>query len=328
MSKSYLVTGAAGFIASQVCRQLIEQGDSVVGVDNLNDDYDIVLKNWRLDQFRNYSNCTNFKFIQLDIEDQDNVENLFLKNGPFDAVLNLAARAGVRKSMENPHAYLSTNAKGTLNLLENMRIHRCSKFVLSSTSSLYAGQKTPFTEDLAANEPLSPYAATKKASELMAYTYHKLYGIDVSVLRYFTVFGPAGRPDMSPFRFIKWISEGEMVKLYGDGSQSRDFTFVDDIAAGTIAGIKEVGYEIINLGGGRNPVSLNAIISKLEGLIGKKAKIDYKPFHVADLMETWADIGKAKDLIGWQPKALLDQSLEKSVKWYIDNKNWLKEMKK
>ncbi len=328
MSKSYLVTGAAGFIASQVCRQLIEQGNSVVGVDNLNDDYDIILKNWRLDQFKNYLNCTKFKFIQLDIEDQDNVENLFLKNGPFDAVLNLAARAGVRKSMENPHVYLSTNAKGTLNLLESMRMHRCSKFVLSSTSSLYAGQKTPFTEDLAVNEPLSPYAATKKAGELMAYTYHKLYGIDVSVLRYFTVFGPAGRPDMSPFRFIKWISEGETLQIYGDGSQSRDFTFVDDIAAGTIAGIKEVGYEIINLGGGRNPVSLNEIISKLEGLIGKKAKIDYKPFHVADLMETWADIGKAKDLIGWQPKALLDQSLEKSVKWYIDNKYWLKEMKK
>ena len=156
-------------------------------------------KKWRLQQLKNHSNAKNFNFAKLDIENQESLKALFKNQGPFDAVLNLAARAGVRYSMENPHVYLSTNAEGTLNLLECMRENGCKKFVLASTSSLYAGQKMPFTEDLAVNEPLSPYAASKKAGELMAYSYHKLYQIDVSVVRYFTVFGPAGRPDMSPF---------------------------------------------------------------------------------------------------------------------------------
>ena len=326
MSKKYLVTGVCGFIASQVCSQLLEQGDQVIGVDNLNDYYDVRLKKWRLDQLTSHPNANNFRFVKLDIENQENLKELCRSEGHFDAVLNLAARAGVRYSMENPHVYLSTNAEGSLNLLECMREYGCTKFVLASTSSLYAGQKMPFTEDLAVNEPLSPYAVTKKAGELMAYSYHKLYGIDVSVVRYFTVFGPAGRPDMSPYRFIKWITEGETIQMFGDGSQSRDFTYIDDIVSGTIAATKEVGYEIINLGGGRNPVSLNAIIAKLEELIGKKAKINHKPLHVADLMETWADIEKAKYLLGWEPQTTLDQGLEDSVKWYMDNRDWLKDV--
>ena len=326
MSKNFLVTGAAGFIASQVSKQLLDRGDRVVGVDNLNDYYDIRLKNWRLEQLKAHPNALSFTFSELDIEDQANLSDLFKTLGPFDAVLNLAARAGVRYSMENPHVYLSTNAEGTLNLLECMRAQGCKKLVLASTSSLYAGQKMPFTEGLPVNEPLSPYAASKKAGELMAYSYHKLYQVDVSVVRYFTVFGPAGRPDMSPYRFIKWIAEEETIQMFGDGSQSRDFTYVDDIARGTIAAIQDVGYEIINLGGGRNPVSLNTIISKLEELLGKKAKIDHKPFHVADLMETWADISKAKNLLGWEPQTNLDQGLENSVKWYMYNRNWLKDV--
>ena len=326
MSKTYLVTGAAGFIASQVSKQLLDQGDHVVGVDNLNDYYDVRLKNWRLEQLKAHPHAENFTYACLDLEDQARLVDLFKFEGPFDAVLNLAARAGVRYSMENPHVYLSTNAEGTLNLLECMRVQGSKKLVLASTSSLYAGQKMPFTEDLAVNEPLSPYAASKKAGELMAYSYHKLYQMDVSVVRYFTVFGPAGRPDMSPYRFIKWIAEEETIQMFGDGSQSRDFTYVDDIARGTIAAIQDVGYEIINLGGGRNPVSLNTIISKLEELLGKKAKIDHKPFHVADLMETWADISKAKNLLGWEPQVSLDEGLEKSVQWYMDNQHWLKEV--
>ena len=324
--KKYLVTGVAGFIASQVSKQLLDQGERVVGVDNLSDYYDVRLKNWRLEQLKSHPHTKNFSFACLDIEDQAKLSDLFKAEGPFDAVLNLAARAGVRYSMENPHVYLSTNAEGTLNLLECMRALGCKKLVLASTSSLYAGQKMPFTEDLAVNEPLSPYAATKKAGELMAYSYHKLYQVDVSVVRYFTVFGPAGRPDMSPYRFIKWIAEEETIQMFGDGSQSRDFTYVDDIARGTIAAIQDVGYEIINLGGGRNPVSLNTIISKLEELLGKKAMIDHKPFHVADLMETWADISKAKNLLGWEPQVSLDEGLEESVEWYFNNQNWLKEI--
>ena len=327
MSKKYLVTGATGFIASQVCSQLLDQGDKVVGVDNLNDYYDVRLKEWRLQQLENHRNAHNFNFEKLDIENQKSLKVLFKSQGPFDAVLNLAARAGVRYSVENPHVYLSTNAEGTLNLLECMRENGCKKFVLASTSSLYAGNKMPFTEDLAVNEPLSPYAASKKAGELMAYSYHKLYEMDVSVVRYFTVFGPAGRPDMSPYRFIKWITEGETIQIFGDGSQSRDFTYVDDIARGTIAALQDVGYDIINLGGGRNPVSLKTIIEKLETLIGKRAVIDHKPFHIADLMETWADIKKAKNLLGWEPKVFLDEGLEKSVSWYMENRKWLREVK-
>jgi nucleoside-diphosphate-sugar epimerase len=326
LSKKYLVTGAAGFIASQVSKQLLDQGDHVVGVDNLNDYYDVRLKNWRLEQLKAHPHAENFSFACLDIEDHTKLVDLFKAEGPFDAVLNLAARAGVRYSMENPHVYLSTNAEGTLNLLECMLAQSCNKVVLASTSSLYAGQKMPFTEDLAVNEPLSPYAASKKAGELMAYSYHKLYQMDVSVVRYFTVFGPAGRPDMSPYRFIKWIAEEETIQMFGDGSQSRDFTYVDDIARGTIAAIQDIGYEIINLGGGRNPVSLNTIIIKLEELLRKKANIDHKPFHVADLMETWADISKAKRLLGWEPQVSLEEGLEKSVQWYLDNQHWLKEV--
>ena len=326
MSKKYLVTGAAGFIASQVCLELLDGGHRVVGVDNLNDYYDIRLKDWRLAQLSEHSNAENFSFQKLDIEDQDGLKKLFKKEDEFDAVFNLAARAGVRFSMENPHVYLSTNAEGTLNLLECMRAYGCSKLILASTSSLYAGQPMPFTEDLAVNEPLSPYAASKKAAELMAYSYHKLYGIDVSVVRYFTVFGPAGRPDMSVFRFIKWIDEGTPIELFGDGSQSRDFTYVDDIARGSVAAIQNVGYEIINLGGGRNPVSLNEIIERLEKLLGKKAEINKQCFHIADIKETWADIGKAKRLLDWEPRTSLEQGLEKSVQWYMDNRDWLKDI--
>jgi UDP-glucuronate 4-epimerase len=326
MTKKYLVTGAAGFIASQVCSQLLDQGDQVVGIDNLNDYYDVRLKQWRLQQLENHRNAQNFNFEKLDIENHESLKALFNNKGHFNAVLNLAARAGVRYSMENPHVYLSTNAEGTLNLLECMRENGCEKFVLASTSSLYAGQKMPFTEDLAVNEPLSPYAASKKAGELMAYSYHKLYQMDVSVVRYFTVFGAAGRPDMSPYRFIKWIAEGETIQMFGDGSQSRDFTYVEDIARGTVASIQNVGYEIINLGGGRNPVSLNTIIEKLETLIDKKAIIEHKPFHIADLMETWADIEKAKNLLDWEPKVSLDEGLGKSVSWYMQNREWLKDI--
>jgi len=198
--------------------------------------------------------------------------------------------------------------------------------VLASTSSLYAGQKMPFAEDLPVNEPISPYAVSKKAAELMAYSYHRLYGTDVSILRYFTVFGPAGRPDMSPFRFVRWIAEGEPIKLYGDGSQSRDFTYVDDIAHGTVAAIRDVGYEIINLGGGRNPVSLNRVVEILEDLLGKKAKIDQQPFHKTDLRETWADIDKAKQLLDWTPRVILEEGLERTVDWYLQNRDWVKEI--
>ena len=309
-----LVTGAAGFIANRVARDLAAE-HKVVAIDNVNDYYDVRLKEHRIEAL------DGIEFHRIDIENKAAMQPLFEEN-QFDAVVNLAARAGVRYSMENPHVYMTTNAHGSLNLLELMREFDVKKYVLASTSSLYAGQQMPFVESLAVNTPISPYAASKKAAEVMAYSYHFLFGIDVSIVRYFTVYGPAGRPDMSIFRFIQWIDQGVPIELFGDGSQSRDFTYVDDIASGTIAALKPVGYEIINLGGGNQPISMNTVIATLEDLLGKKAKINYRDFHKADLKSTWADISKANNLLGWEPKISLQEGLENSVKWYVDHQPW------
>ena len=317
-----LVTGAAGFIGARTAELLLESGAHVVGVDNLNDYYDVRLKQYRLQQLKGYE---NFEFHQGDIEDRDFLHRLFADNS-FETAYNLAARAGVRYSLVDPHVYMSTNAQGTLNLLEAIRQAGTRKLVLASTSSLYAGQPLPFKEELPVNEPISPYAASKKAAEVMAYAYHHLFGLDVSVVRYFTVYGPAGRPDMSIFRFIKWIDEGKPVIVYGDGSQSRDFTYVDDIARGTVAAAKEAGYEIINLGGGRDPRSLLFLIETIEKLLGKKARLEHRPFHDADMRETWADISKAGRLLGWAPETGVEEGLEKTVRWHLDNREWLKDI--
>ncbi len=320
---TYLVTGAAGFIAARTTHLLLDAGHTVVGVDNLNDYYDVRLKEHRLAALLARP---NFTFARLDIEELAALEPLFQQHR-FDAVLNLAARAGVRYSLENPFVYLATNAVGTLNLLELMRRHGVKKHVLASSSSLYAGQKMPFTEDLPVNTPISPYAASKKAAEVMAYTYHSLYGIDSSVLRFFTVYGPASRPDMAQLRFIKAIDLGQPIELFGDGTQARDFTYVDDIARGVIAALQPLGYEIINLGGGRNPVTLTTLIEKIEALLGKTARYDRKPFHVADIKETWADISKAERRLGWKPRTTLDEGLRLSVEWYRANREWVKDLK-
>ena len=323
MPVSIIVTGVAGFIANKTAEFLLKAKKEVIGVDNLNDYYDVRIKNYRLKQLKKYK---NFKFFKLDIENKNSIEKIFKKN-KVSAVINLAARAGVRYSLENPFVYVSTNTMGTLNLLDLCRQYKVKKFVLASTSSLYAGQKMPFTETLAVNTPISPYAASKKGAEAMCYSYHYLYGIDVSIVRYFTVYGPAGRTDMSTLRFIKWIDEGTPINLFGDGSQSRDFTYVDDIAKGTIKALKKVGFEIINLGGGNNPVSLNYVISLMEKYLGKKAKINRKPFHKADVISTWADISKAAEILNWKPTVSLEQGIKNTVNWYLENKTWFKHVK-
>lgn len=320
MSKIVLLTGVAGFIGWKTAELLLKDGYYVIGVDNLNDYYDVRLKMWRKQQLQKYN---NFKFFEIDIEDHNALRTLF-NSFRFDVVINLAARAGVRYSIIDPYVYLRTNVLGTLNLLELMKDKEVPKLILASTSSLYAGQPIPFKEDLPVNTPISPYAASKKAAEVITYTYHYLYGIDVSVLRYFTVYGPGGRPDMSIFRFIKWINEGQAIQLFGDGSQARDFTYIDDIAKGTVLAMKKVGYEIINLGGGKKPISLNQIIGKIEALLGKKAIIEYKPFNKTDMKQTYADISKAKKLLDWEPSVDIDEGLKKTVEWYLENKNWLK----
>ncbi len=319
--QTYFVTGCAGFIANRVASMLLEQGHNVVGIDNVNDYYDVSLKEHRLEKLQS----DRFTFYRKDLEDRATLRKIFDEH-QFDAVINLAARAGVRYSMVNPTVYMTTNAMANLYLLEEMKDRGINKYVLASTSSLYAGQEMPFVETLAVNTPISSYAASKKAAEVMAYSHHYLYGIDVSVVRYFTVYGPAGRPDMCIFRFIKWIDEGTPIELFGDGTQSRDFTFVDDIARGTIAALKPVGYEIINLGGGNQPVSLNTIIAQLEDLLGKKARIETKPFHKADIKTTWADISKADRLLDWRPETSLDDGLQQCVAWHRDNQPWSSEI--
>ena len=316
-SKTYLVTGCAGFIASRVTQLLLNDGHTVIGIDNLNDYYDISLKNHRVSQLES----PNFQFSVLDLEDTTLVNELFEKY-KFDGVINLAARAGVRYSMINPSVYMTTNAMGSLNLLEAMRNNGVRKYVLASTSSLYAGQEMPFVETLPVNRPLSSYAASKKAAEVLAYSHHHLYDLDISICRYFTVYGPAGRPDMSYFRFIQWIDQKRPLEIFGDGTQSRDFTYVDDIASGTIAALKPLGYEIFNLGGGKQPTTLLLMIQKLEELLGKKAKLEFKPFHIADVKSTYADISKAKSMLDWEPTISLDEGLERCVKWYRDNQPW------
>jgi UDP-glucuronate 4-epimerase len=317
-----LLTGCAGFIGWETAEKLLEQGKRVIGVDNLNDYYDVLLKEYRLKALQGHE---GFSFHGADIENLEALERIF-ETARVDAVINLAARAGVRYSIENPHIYMTTNANGTLNLLELMRKHGVKKIVLASTSSLYAGQTMPFSEELPVNTPISPYAASKKAAEAILYSYHYLFGIDATVVRYFTVYGPAGRPDMSIFRFIRWIDGGSELILYGDGSQSRDFTFVSDIADGTIRALKPVGFQIINLGNS-HPHELAEVISLIERFLGKKANIKKLDFHRTDMKATWADINKAKDLLGWRPRVSLEEGLKKTVEWYIRNKPWAREFK-
>jgi len=319
----YLLTGVAGFIASKVAEFLLAEGHTVVGVDNLNDAYDVRLKRWRLAQLEDNP---GFTFHRLDITDHAAMTELFTGRR-FDAVINLAARAGVRASVQNPWAYAETNITGTLNLLDLCREFAVPKFILASTSSLYGRENpTPYREDANTDRPLSPYAASKKGAEALCYTYHYLYGLDVTVFRYFTVYGPAGRPDMSLFRFTQWISEGRPVLVFGDGKQSRDFTYVDDIAQGTIAGLQPLGYEIINLGSDE-PVVLMDAIRLVEELTGRKAELVFQPRHKADVPTTWADIGKAERLLGWRPRVSFREGVERLVAWYQANREWAKDVR-
>jgi UDP-glucuronate 4-epimerase len=321
-SHRYLVTGAAGFIASRVTQMLLDDGHSVTGVDNLSDAYDVRLKEYRL---RILQAHPNFTFRRADISQREAVQALDA-DGPFDAVFNLAARAGVRASVENPWAFVDTNMTGTLNMLELCKRLSVPKLILTSTSSIYGNNAPlPTPETASSDEPLQPYSASKKGAEAMCHAYHFLYGIDVTVFRYFTVYGPAGRPDMVMFRFAQWIKEGRPVSLNGDGNQSRGFTYLDDIARGTILGLKPVGYEIINLGG-HETITINAMIARLEELLGEKAHVEYLPFHKADMLANQADIGKARALLGWEPRIDLSEGMRRLVDWYLAERSWARDV--
>ena len=318
----YLVTGCAGFIGWKVSEFLLADGHTVVGVDNLNDAYDVTIKNWRLAQLQK---LPKFHYHCVDICDRSVLETIFDQH--YDAVINLAARAGVRQSVENPWVYIDTNVTGTLNLLELCRTSDIKKFVLASTSSLYgAKNQLPFSEEAGTDGPLSPYAASKKGAEALCHSYHHLYDIDVTIFRFFTVYGPAGRPDMSAFRFVQWISEGRQVIVYGDGKQSsRDYTYVEDIARGVIAGLKPLGYSVINLGSD-SPIVLIDTIRLIEELVGKEAKLSHQPFHPADVRATWANIQKAKQLLGWRPQVSFKEGITALVEWYQEHRDWVKDI--
>jgi len=312
-----LLTGCAGFIASRVADRLVDDGHEVVGIDNMNHAYDVRLKEWRL---RALTDAGKLTFTQMDLTDRKSLHQIF-KNQTPDAVINLAARAGVRQSIEDPSAYFESNLMGTLNLLELCREHGVNKFIQASTSSAYGLAEMPWSEDLKVSRPMSPYSASKVAAESLCYTYHHLFDLDVTVFRFFTVYGPAGRPDLSIFRFIKWIAEGEPVILYGDGTQTRDFTHVDDVARGVVAGLRPMGYEIINLGSDR-PVSINDLISTIETTLDATATIDHQPALVVDVPGSWADIRKAKRLLGWEPEITLEAGLREAIEWYRQERSW------
>jgi UDP-glucuronate 4-epimerase len=314
---NYLVTGAAGFIGARTTELLIKDGHTVIGIDNMNDSYDPRIKEYRLGKLQE---MPGFTFYKLDISDKSIIAQF--RNDKFEGVINLAARAGVRASVNDPWVYVESNMLGTLNMLELCRQTQTRKFIVASTSSIY-GEDPPYPtpESASSSYPLQPYAASKKGAEAMAHAYHHLYDIDVTVMRFFTVYGPAGRPDLAIFRFVQWISEGRPVRVNGDGEQSRGFTYIDDIARGIITALKPLGFEIINLGG-HEVITINRLITLVEDLVGKKATIQYGPPDPADMRSNWADVTKAGELLGWEPQFDLRAGIEKLVEWYNAEREW------
>ena len=314
---NFLVTGAAGFIGARTSEFLIKDGHTVAGVDNLNEAYDPRIKQYRLKKLQA---LPGFTFHRLDISEKSIID--YFREQEFQGVINMAARAGVRASVKDPWVYVESNMIGTLNMLELCRATGTEKFIVASTSSIY-GEDPPYPtpESASSSEPLQPYAASKKGAEAMAHAYHHLYDIDVSVVRFFTVYGPAGRPDLSIFRFVQWISEGRPVRVNGDGEQSRGFTYIDDIARGVIDALKPVGHEVINLGG-HEVITINNLIKLIEDVVGRKAIVEYGPPDLADMRSNWADVTKAGELLGWEPQFSLRSGIEKLVEWYNAERAW------
>jgi nucleoside-diphosphate-sugar epimerase len=280
------------------------------------------LKQWRVD---NLLSAHDVEWTVGDITDRESVNSLMLDFKP-DVVINLAARAGVRQSIDDPRVYYETNVIGTLNLLEACKQIGVRRFLLASSSSVYGNNKMPFSEDAVIRSLRSPYASSKKAAEDLCYVYSELFDFDVTVFRFFTVYGPAGRPDMSLFRFVKWIVEGETLQLNGDGTQQRDFTHVDDIARGVLAAVDlRPGFEVFNLGSD-HPIELNRLIHQIELAVGKTARIRNNVFPSTDVMATWADISRAKELLNWEPQVDLKAGVASVVDWYMENRNFGKKI--
>lgn len=326
-----LVTGAAGFIGMHTAQRLLERGDEVIGIDDLNDYYDVRLKEARLQELSNYK---NFKFEKLDIANTHSITKYFAIEQP-QRVVHLAAQAGVRYSLKNPHAYAQSNLVGFVNILEGCRHHKVEHLIYASTSSVYgANTKMPFNEEHGVNHPVSLYAATKKANELMAHSYSHLYGLPTTGLRFFTVYGPWGRPDMSAFLFTKAILENKPIQVFNEGKMRRDFTYVDDIVSGIIGTLDDKAekdanfntnipnpatsyapYRIYNIGN-NEPIELMEFIHCLENAIGKKANLEMLPMQAGDVVSTYADVDKLKQAVGFAPSTPLRVGIKNFVDWY------------
>lgn len=313
---NYLITGGAGFIGSTITEQLLRRGDKVVCIDNFNPYYDPKLKE---ENVRPFLDNPNFKLVRGDILDLELLKTIFKENN-IDHVVHLAAKAGVRPSLEDPIGYQRVNGEGTLNVLEAARLYGCEKLCLASSSSVYGNNKVvPFKETDVVDFAISPYAATKKANEVMAHVYHAIYGLDIFMLRFFTVYGPKQRPDLAINKFARLISQDKPITLYGDGKTYRDYTYVDDIVSGVIGCSdyldKHDGvYEILNLGSNR-PVTLLDMVKTIEEEMGKKAKIEFLPMQPGDVDATYADISKAANLIGYKPSVSFKEGIRNFLKW-------------
>jgi UDP-glucuronate 4-epimerase len=313
-----LVTGAAGFIGSHTCEALLAAGHEVTGLDNFDLFYSPSVKEMNLAICRDHK---SFLLIRGDLLDGEKIDEL-LSSRSYDVVIHLAARAGVRPSILDPLLYARNNVDATVILLEAMRRHGVSKCLLSSSSSVYGNNpKVPFSEGDNVDRPISPYAATKKACEELAYTYHHLYGLNVFCLRFFTVYGPRQRPEMAIHKFTREIDEGKPVTLFGDGSSSRDYTFISDIVAGVMAAVERVnGYEIINLGGS-STISLLELLRLIERSMGKEARIVWRENQQGDVERTWADVTKARTLLGFKPTVSVEMGVRRFVDWYMNEHN-------
>ena len=342
-----LVTGAAGFIGSKLAYRLSQRGDEVIGLDNMNDYYDVRLKFGRLEECgiisrskrfidgstRESTLFPNYRFIKMDLADRGQMDELF-KASQFDAVVNLAAQAGVRYSITNPYAYLDSNLVGFMNVLECCRNNNIKHLVYASSSSVYGmNDKVPFSEDDRVDNPVSLYAATKKANELMAHSYSKLYGLPCTGLRFFTVYGPWGRPDMAPMLFATAISRGEPIKVFNNGNMSRDFTYIDDIVEGTIQALDHtpvaencpnaVPWKIYNIGCSA-PVQLMDFISEIESALGVEANKVFLPMQQGDVLKTYADTSKLERECGYRPSTTLHEGIGRFIEWFKSDKNPLK----
>lgn len=342
-----LVTGAAGFIGSRLAYRLAEKGEQVIGLDNINDYYDVRLKYGRLAEcgitvpennftFGKKIQSTvfdSYSFVRMDLTDREALTELF-KAEQFDTVVNLAAQAGVRYSITNPYAYLDSNLVGFMNILESCRHNGVGYLVYASSSSVYGmNAKVPFSEDDMVDNPVSLYAATKKANELMAHSYSKLYGLPTTGLRFFTVYGPWGRPDMAPMLFATAISKGEPIKVFNNGQMKRDFTYIDDIVEGTMQVIyhkpeasacpNQVPWKVFNIGCS-NPVQLMDFISEIEGALGTEAKKNFLPMQQGDVLQTYADTSKLEKEVGYRPSTSLHEGIGHFIDWFKSDKNPLK----